>query len=97
MGACIQREDVSDEGSLFACTSGQNIVNQLVHHQHITLTSDHVRDLDDWVNLSLGENALATRTFDIEAQNSEWGNVGPIALRRMGDEVVITRGRGQSL
>ncbi len=37
--------------------------------------SDHVCDLDHSVVLRLWENTLATRTFNIEAENTEWRNL----------------------
>lgn len=48
-----------------------------------TLTCDHVSDLDYGILTSLRKYAFATRTLDIETQDTKWGNFGPLALSRM--------------
>ena len=53
-----------------------------------TLSSDHIRDLNDGVDVRLGEDALTTGTFYIETQNSKWCCLRPLTIRCVRDEVV---------
>lgn len=59
-------------------------VAQLRH----TLSSYHIGNLDDRIDVSLGEYTLSTRTLNIEAEYSERSQLGPLPVRRMRDEIV---------
>jgi hypothetical protein len=46
-----------------------------VNHAELTLPSDHRRNLDHWIDIRFGKNALSSRTLDIEAQNPQGSNL----------------------
>ena len=52
------------------------------------LLDDHVGDLDDGVFLRFRENAFPSGALDVEAEDPEGRDVGPLALGLVGDEVV---------
>ena len=52
------------------------------------MSSDHIRDLNDGVDVCLGEDTFTTGTFYIKTQDSEWGCLRPLTVRGMRDEVV---------
>ena len=54
----------------------------------ITLSGHHVGDLDDWILVSLWEDTLSARAFDIKTEDAEGCNLGPFAFRRMRYELV---------
>ena len=53
-----------------------------------TLTCHHVRNLNDRVNVCLWEDTLASRTLDIEAENTKGSDFRPLPVRCMGYELV---------
>ena len=61
--------------------------------RRFALPCDHVGDLDDGVDGGFWEDALAPRTLDIEAQNPERGDLGPVAFRGMGYEGMVSDSR----
>lgn len=54
-----------------------------------TLARDHARDLDDGVLVRLGEDTLATSALDVERQDPERRDVGPLPLGRVRDERLV--------
>jgi hypothetical protein len=55
-----------------------------------TLASDHVCDLDHGVHLSFGKYTFPAGAFNIEAKDSQRGNVGPIIFRRVRCESIVS-------
>ena len=45
-------------------------VMQNIEMEELTLTSDHVSNLNDGVNVGFGENAFTTSTFDIKTEDA---------------------------
>jgi len=45
-----------------------------------TLSSYHVGDLDDRILVSLWEDALSARAFDVKTEDAEGCNLGPFAF-----------------
>jgi len=54
----------------------------------ITLSSHHIGDLDDRILVSLRENTLPARTFNIKTEDPEGCDLGPFAFGQMRDELV---------
>lgn len=57
-----------------------------------TLTGDHAGNLDDGVDFGLGEDALAPGALDVETENAERSDGGPVAVGCMGDECIVSTG-----
>jgi hypothetical protein len=57
------------------------------------LAGHHIGNLDDWVYLSLWKDAFPSCTFDIEAQDAQRCDFGPIAFWGMRNELVISTSR----
>ena len=53
-----------------------------------TLTSDHVRNLDDRILLRLWEDTLTTRALNIKTEYTEGRRLRPLSVGRMRNEVV---------
>ncbi len=52
------------------------------------LFDDHVGHLDDGILVRLGEDALPAGALDVEAEDAEGRDVGPLALGGVRHEVV---------
>lgn len=55
-----------------------------------TLPRNHVRDLDDGVDVGLGEDTFPSRAFDIERKDAERSDVRPVADGFVRDESGVT-------
>lgn len=55
----------------------------------LTLPGDHRGNLDDRVDVGLGEDAFAARAFDVEAEDAQRGNGKPVSLRGMRHQVLV--------
>jgi len=53
-----------------------------------TLTSDHIGNLDDRVDICLRENTFSSSTLDIETEDPQWCNLLPVSFGSMRDESV---------
>src|SRR5262249_54915720 len=54
-----------------------------------TMCGHHVGDLDDRVDLGLGEDALSPGTLDMETENAQWGDPLPLAFGCVADQPVV--------
>jgi hypothetical protein len=61
-----------------------------------TLTSDHVRDLDDGIRVGLGEDTLATSALNVEREDPQRSDVRPISLGGVRNERVVSVPQRQS-
>lgn len=71
--ARVEGEDVADEwGALAWRKMHQSSAEERGSEANgwRTLPGDHVCDLDDGIDLGLGEDALPARTLDVEAENT---------------------------
>lgn len=65
----IQGEDVPDEWPALSCIkSYASAISRTT--DDCTLTSDHIGNLDDRIDVSFREDSFAPRTFNIETQNA---------------------------
>lgn len=55
----------------------------------LSLNCNHGCDLDDGINLGLGEDTLTTSALNIETQNPEGGNLGPVSFRVVTDNLFV--------
>ena len=53
-----------------------------------TLASDHVGDLNHRINLGFWEDTFPASTFDIETQDTEGSNPGPLAIWSVGNHII---------
>ena len=54
-----------------------------------TLSSDHVGNLNDGINLGLGKDAFATGALDIERQDPQRSNLAPLAFSGVREQSVV--------
>jgi hypothetical protein len=88
VGYLLQAEHVSDKWRSFAFTRCSILTSHSRKHKH-TLTGDHVRDLNDWVLLRLGEDSFSAGTFDVEAKNTKRRDLLPFSLRSVRLEEIV--------
>ena len=69
-------------------TTGQLRRATLERVQTITLSSDHIGNLDYRILVGLREDTLPTRTLNIETEYPERSDPGPFTLGRMRYELV---------
>lgn len=67
MGTSIEGKDVANKGLAFACNLVRERTEDSITKDR-TLSSDHVRDLDDGILGCIRKNSFPTRTFNIKTQ-----------------------------
>lgn len=60
----------------------------------LSLSGDHVCDLDHRVDVGLWEDTFSSSALNIETKNSQWGNVCAFSFRGMRDKFVVAADRG---
>lgn len=81
---CIQGENIANERLGLALKS--RVSEYIENFRSHTLPRHHVSNLDDWINLCLGEYALPASTLNIEAQYTKRCKLLPVFFRWVRDE-----------